>query len=373
MGVKKIICIVGTRPEAIKMSPVIERLRQVEDFNVIVFATGQHTDMLKQALEDFDITADFNLNIMRREQSLDYILTSVLNGVGNFLDSQKPDLVLVHGDTSTTFAAALACFYRNIPVGHVEAGLRSNNIKLPFPEEANRVLTDRIADLFFAPTEIDADNLRREGIAENKIFVTGNTVIDALYEILERGNYHPVGGYNLKNTRLILMTAHRRESWGEGLNHISGAVNDIIEARPDVKFLIPLHKNPVVREVLRTELAKNSDKIIFTEPLNYSDFVHVMNDSFFILTDSGGIQEEASGINKPVLIMRDVSERPEAITHGTCILTGTDRVKIRETALKLLNNPDELKNILAKNKKPFGNGDASNKISIIIKKFLGVK
>ena len=375
MDTKKIICIAGTRPEAIKMSPVIKRLKQENIFNVTVLATGQHTDMLRQAFADFWITADYDLNIMRQAQSLDYILSSVLNGVGKFLDDNGADLVLVHGDTSTTFAAALASFYRNIPVGHVEAGLRSNNIKLPFPEEANRVLTDRIADLFFAPTEIDAENLKREGISDNKIFITGNTVIDALYEILKRENnsLNYLSDYDFEKSPLILMTAHRRESWGEKLKGICAAVNDILDARPDVKFLIPLHKNPVVREVIKSELASKSANIIFTEPLNYPDFVHAMNKSFFILSDSGGVQEEASAINKPVLIMRELSERPEAITHGTCILTGTDRNKIRDTALKLLNNPAELDNILSKNTMPFGNGKSSEKICAVIKNFWEVK
>ena len=366
-NIKKIACIVGTRPEAIKMSPVIQELRRDESFEVTILATGQHTDMLKQALADFDLTPDFNLNIMRERQSLDYIMSSVLTGAGNFLDEHFQNMILVHGDTSTTFAAALAGFYRNIPVGHVEAGLRSNNIKLPFPEEANRVLTDRIADLYFAPTKGDYENLLRESVKPEKIFITGNTAIDAILKILKAGKKT---SFEIPDTPFILMTAHRRESWGDVLKNICAAVLDIINARPDVKFLIPLHKNPAVRDVIKSILENRRGNIIFTEPLNYNDFVHAMNKSVFILSDSGGIQEEASAINKPVLIMRNLSERPEAIEHGTCILTGTERIKIRENALKLLNNPDEIKKLAAKNKMPFGDGTASEKIHEVIKNFL---
>ena len=365
---KNIACVVGTRPEAIKMAPLIHELRRDDEFRVTVLATGQHTDMLTQALSDFALEPDANLNIMRDKQTLDHITSSVLQGVGGFLDAEPQDMILVHGDTSTTFSAALAGFYRHIPVGHVEAGLRSHDLALPFPEEANRVLTDRIADIYFAPTAGDADNLLREGIAQEKIHITGNTVIDALYWILEHQTH---AGIELPEGRpLILMTAHRRESWGEPLMEICSAVSDVISERPDVVFLIPLHKNPTVRNVIRECLKDYPANVIFTEPLGYSEFVKVMNRSGFILSDSGGIQEEASAIDKPVLIMRTLSERPEAIEHGTGLLVGTSRENIREEALRLLNEPARMSEILAKNTKPFGNGQASMKIHDAVRKYL---
>ena len=364
---KNIACVVGTRPEAIKMSPLIHELRHDRKFLVTVLATGQHTDMLTRALADFGLEADVNLNIMRDRQSLDYITASVLQGVGGFLDAHPQDMLLVHGDTSTTFAACLAAFYRKIPVGHVEAGLRSHDLSLPFPEEANRVLTDRLAELFFAPTDGDAENLIREGINPERIHITGNTVIDALHCMLGRT---VCPSLDLPEDRpLILMTAHRRESWGEPLKEICGAVKDVIRERPDVVFIIPLHKNPAVRNVIRESLKDFSDNVMFTEPLSYAEFVQAMSASEFILSDSGGVQEEASAINKPVLIMRSVSERPDARTHGTCLLVGTSRAKIREEALLLLNDPQRKAEILAKNTKPFGRGDASVKIHEAITKY----
>ena len=357
---KKIACVVGTRPEAIKMSPLIHELRRDRELQVSILATGQHTDMLTQALSDFGLTPDENLNIMRDKQTLDHITASVLQGAGGYLDAHPQDMLLVHGDTSTTFAASLAGFYRHIPVGHVEAGLRSHNLDLPFPEEANRLLTDRIASIYFAPTSGDAENLLNEGISPAKIHVTGNTVIDALYWIL---SHQPNTSIAIPEGRpIVLMTAHRRESWGKPLAGICGAVSDVILERPDVMFVIPLHKNPTVRNVIRECLKDYPDNVIFTEPMGYSEFVNVMNRSVFILSDSGGVQEEASAINKPVLIMRSVSERPDAITHGTCILVGTDRENIRKEALRILNEPSRMAEILAKNTKPFGNGEACIKI-----------
>ena len=370
---KKITCITGTRPEAIKMAPVILELRKNPDYKVTTLATGQHTDMLKQALDDFGIVPDVDLNIMKEKQSLDHITSSVLEGVGKFLDTFKQDMILVHGDTSTTFAAALAGFYRKIPVGHVEAGLRSHDLYLPFPEEANRVLTDSIASLYFAPTEGDCENLLREGISREKIFITGNTVIDALYDILERRKNLTEPEYlkKLDGRSMILMTAHRRESWGETLKGICSAVIDIIKNNNEIVFLIPLHKNPLVRNVIKECLKNFEENVIFTEPLSYSEFVYAMNKSKFILSDSGGVQEEASALNKPVLIMRTLSERPEAITHGTCVLVGTERDNIRDEALKILNEPDYLNKIISKNTMPFGNGTASKKIHEAIRNYFG--
>ncbi|MBR0249044.1 MAG: UDP-N-acetylglucosamine 2-epimerase (non-hydrolyzing) [Synergistaceae bacterium] len=361
---RNIACVVGTRPEAIKMAPVILELRKDPELCVTVLATGQHTDMLRQALDDFGISADFNLNIMRERQTLDHIMASVLQGVGEILDANPQDMILVHGDTSTTFAASLAGFYRHVKIGHVEAGLRSRNLALPFPEEANRVLTDSIADMFFAPTKGAAENLIREGKPESQIYITGNTVIDALYDILRRWKGMDAPEYlrGIEERPLILMTAHRRESWGEPLMNICSAVRDVIRERPDVLFLIPMHKNPTVRDVIREELKDFPGNVILTEPLNYPEFVYAMSKSTFILSDSGGVQEEATAIDKPVLIMRTVSERPEAITEGTCILVGTERENIRSEALRILNEPEYMAAIVGKNRKPFGDGTASMKI-----------
>ena len=368
---KKISCVVGTRPEAIKMAPVILELRKDSELSVSVLATGQHTDMLKQALDDFGITADYNLNIMRANQTLDHITAGVLQGVGEILDSDPQDMILVHGDPSTTFAAALAGFYRHVKIGHVEAGLRSHDLSLPFPEEANRILTDGIADMFFAPTVGAADNLRREGKSESQIYITGNTVIDALYDILRRqkGIDEPEYLRGIGGRPLVLMTAHRRESWGEPLRQICGAVRDIIRSRDDVMFLIPMHKNPAVRNVIRDELKDFPGNVRLTEPLSYPEFVYAMNKAMFILSDSGGVQEEATAIDKPVLIMRSVSERPEAITEGTCILVGTERENIRRESLRIMNEPEYLSAVVGKNIKPFGNGTASMKIHEAVRKF----
>ena len=368
---KNITCVVGTRPEAIKMAPVIHELQKDKDFHVTTLATGQHTDMLIQALDDFGIIPDVNLNIMKKTQTLDYITASVLQGVGEFLDANKQDMILVHGDTSTTFAASLAGFHRHITLGHVEAGLRSHDLSLPSPEEANRVLTDSIMNLMFSPTKGDYENLIHEGKSDRNIFITGNTVIDALYMILERqkGMSEPEYMHKAHNRPLILMTAHRRESWGETLRGICAGVIDVIRERNDVVFLIPLHKNPIVRDVIRECLHDYDDNVIFTEPLNYPEFVYAMNRSEFILSDSGGVQEEASAINKPVLIMRTVSERPDAITHGTCILVGTKRDSIRNESLRILNEPEYLNAIIGKNTMPFGDGTASIKIHEAIRKY----
>ena len=369
----KIACVTGTRPEAIKMAPVILELKKDNDIDVTVLATGQHTDMLRQALDDFGITADFNLNIMRANQTLDHITASVLQGVGEVLDSNPQDMILVHGDTSTTFAAALAGFYRHVRIGHVEAGLRSHDLSLPFPEEANRVLTDSITDIMFAPTKGAAENLLREGKPQSKIIITGNTVIDALYNILERRRNMAEPEYlnGVGERPLVLMTAHRRESWGEPLKGICGAVRDVIGAKPDVMFLIPLHKNPTVRDVIREELKDYRENVRFTEPLSYPEFVYAMSRAMFILSDSGGVQEEATAIDKPVLIMRSVSERPEAISEGTCILVGTERENIKNEALRVMNEPEYLREVIGKNTRPFGDGSASVKIHEAIRKFIG--
>lgn len=362
---KRIICTVGTRPEAIKMAPVVTALRK-EGLNVTVLATGQHTHMLDQALEFFEIKADINLSVMEEKQSLDTITSRVLLGVGRYLDANPHDLVLVHGDTTTTLASAMAAFYRGIPVGHIEAGLRSGDLNRPFPEEANRIITDRLSSLWFAPTEGAAANLRHENLplSEKTLFVTGNTVIDALQKAV-RKDFTPAGplkSFAETEDPLILVTAHRRESWGKPLESICLAVRDILESRRGVRVLIPLHKNPLVREIIEDCLAGEA-RVLMCEPLDYPDFVWAMNRSSLILTDSGGVQEEASGLRKPVLVMRDLSERPEAMETGTALLVGTDRKTIAESAEKVLSDHAFRESLLTRGENPFGDGKASERIA----------
>lgn len=372
MDRKKIICVVGTRPEAIKMAPVVAALRKEEAFDVRVLATGQHAAMLDQVLDFFKITADKNLHIMKERQSLDHITASVLAGAVEYFDETRPAAVLVHGDTTTTFAAGLAAFYRGIPVGHVEAGLRSWNMKLPFPEEMNRVLVDKFATWGFAPTELAAENLRKEGMAESSISVTGNTVIDALfYTVAACGK--PVSK-ELEvlpaNVPFLLVTAHRRESWGKPLENICSALVDILEAHPELWIVVPMHKNPAVRETIRKYLASRKN-VVLCDPLDYPDFVWAMNNSKFILSDSGGVQEEASAIKKPVLILRDVTERPEAIERGSGVLVGVSRERIRGAALNLLDDAGAAAAIERRcAAQPFGDGNASLKIAEILKENL---
>ncbi len=372
MDRKKIVCVVGTRPEAIKMAPVVIALQKQDAFDVRVLATGQHAAMLDQVLDFFKITTDKNLHIMKERQSLDYITASVLTGAGEYYDEAKPSAVLVHGDTTTTFAAGLAAFYRGIPVGHVEAGLRSWNMRLPFPEEMNRVLVDKFAAWGFAPTELAAENLRREGMAESAISVTGNTVIDALFYTVaartkpdcEELKALPDGA------PFVLVTAHRRESWGAPLEGICSALTDILDAHPELWMVVPMHKNPAVREIIHKHL-DGRGKVILCDPLDYPDFVWAMNSSKFILSDSGGVQEEASAIKKPVLILREVTERPEAVEHGSGVLVGVDRDRIREAALKLLEDAEAIPAIERRcAAQPFGDGTASLKIAETLKESL---
>lgn len=367
MKQKKACIVIGTRPEAIKMAPVALAIQKDPSFELSMLATGQHTDMLIAPLEFFGLKPDFDLSIMKEGQNLDHITSSILDGAGKVFDEIKPSFVLVHGDTTTTFASALAAFYRNIPVGHVEAGLRSYDFSRPFPEEMNRVLTDRLSSYWFSPTAGARENLLKEGYPEENIWVTGNTVIDALLIASEKTDRPseptllslPSGGC------FILVTAHRRESWGEGLHRICSAISEIHSQRPDVHFLIPMHKNPLVREVFCQHLGEK-DRIILCEPLGYPDFVWAMKNSLFILSDSGGVQEEASALSKAVLVLRDVTERPEAVEEGTALLVGTNKERIVRESLKLLDllEKGEIKPIT---KNPFGDGHASDIIVQILK------
>lgn len=372
MDRKKIICVMGTRPEAIKMAPVVIALRKEPSFDVRILATGQHAAMLDQVLDFFKLTADKNLHIMKERQTLDYITSSVLTGAGAYFDETAPAAVLVHGDTTTTFAAGLAAFYRNIPIGHVEAGLRSWNMRLPFPEEMNRVLIDKIVTWGFAPTALAADNLRKEGVPESAITVTGNTVIDALFYTVatqKKPQYGELAALP-DDVPFLLVTAHRRESWGAPLEDICRALIGIIEKHPELWMVIPMHKNPAVREIIHNYL-DGTEHVILCDPLSYPDFVWAMNASKFILSDSGGVQEEASAIKKPVLILRDVTERPEAVEHGSGLLVGVNRERILNTALELLEDAGKIAAIEKKcASQPFGDGTAAVKIANTLKESL---
>ncbi len=362
---KTVVCVVGTRPEAIKMAPVVIALRTQGYFDVKILATGQHSTMLDQALGHFRLTADLNLHIMKERQSLDHITSSVLTGAGDYFDRVTPAAVLVHGDTTTTFASALAGFYRNIPVGHVEAGLRSGNMKLPFPEEMNRVLTDRITHWAFAPTELARENLLKEGTPKDMIHVTGNTVIDALFYTVKSTSRPACEELSRlpDDAPFLLVTAHRRESWGKPLEDICAALSMLLDIHPELWMVIPMHRNPSVRETIRNHL-DGRNNVILCDPLDYPDFVWAMNASKFILSDSGGVQEEASAIKKPVLILRDVTERPEAVENGSGVLVGVDRDKIFSNAVGLLENSERLAEIERKcASQPFGDGTASIKIA----------
>ena len=377
---KKIMLVFGTRPEAIKMAPLVKLFQNYpEDFKTIVTVTGQHREMLDQVLALFDIMPDYDLNIMKKGQDLTDITSQVLIGMKEILQQEAPDVVLVHGDTTTSTSAALASFYLQIPVGHVEAGLRTNNIYSPWPEEMNRQITGRIASYHFAPTKLSSENLKKEGVEEKKILITGNTVIDALHYVNNKitnseklksilQSQIKAQGYDidrLKNDRkLILITGHRRENFGEGFLNICKALKFLTEKYPKVDFLYPMHLNPNVRRPISEIFGKNKsglDNVFFIEPLEYLPFVFLMNLSNVVLTDSGGIQEEAPGLGKPVLVMRDTTERPEALEAGTVRLVGTSFDKIVDNVSKLLENEYEYKKMSAAIN-PYGDGNASQRI-----------
>ncbi|SJM18073.1 UDP-N-acetyl glucosamine 2-epimerase [Porphyromonas gingivalis] len=371
----------GTRPEAIKMAPLVKEFQaRANEFDTIVCVTGQHREMLKQVLELFDIKPDYDLEIMKEGQDLYDVTTRVLLGMREVLKKTKPDVVLVHGDTTTSTAAALAAFYQQIPVGHVEAGLRTHNIYSPWPEEMNRQLTGRMASYHFAPTELSRDNLLAEGIATDRIFITGNTVIDALQQVVTRvkGNAdlrNEVSrkllqfGYDVNRLeagrRLVLITGHRRENFGEGFLNICRAIQTLSKRFPEVDFVYPMHLNPNVRKPIREIFGDNLgglDNLFFIEPLEYLQFVTLMDRSSIVLTDSGGIQEEAPGLGKPVLVMRDTTERPEAVKAGTVKLVGTDYNQIVDNVEKLLTDNAAYAEMSRANN-PYGDGKACSYIA----------
>ena len=362
MSRKKIITIFGTRPEAIKMAPLVKELERREEIESKVCVTAQHREMLDQVLELFDIKPDFDLNIMQTRQTLTGITSKVLEGLEEVFEKEKPDMILVHGDTTTTFAGGLAAFYQQIKVGHVEAGLRTFNKYFPFPEEMNRKLTGSLADLHFAPTKGSKDNLLREGIAESDIYITGNTVIDAMKHTVEKDYVFENEELNNIdfNKKIIMITAHRRENWGEGIENICIALNKIVEQNEDVELVYLVHLNPVVKDVVFERLGGN-DRIHLMSPLDTKETHNLMNKSFMVMTDSGGLQEEAPHLGKPVLVLRDVTERPEAVAAGTVKLVGTDVDQIVKEANELLKNPEAYCK-MSKSINPYGDGVASQRI-----------
>ena len=377
---KKVMLVFGTRPEAIKMAPLVKEFQKnSEQFETIVCVTGQHREMLDQVLHLFEIKPDYDLNIMKQGQDLYDVTARVLVGMRDVLKEAKPDVVLVHGDTTTSTAAALAAFYQQIPVGHVEAGLRTHNIYSPWPEEMNRLLTGRIATYHFSPTQLSRHNLLNENIADSSITVTGNSVLDALYCVVEKIKTNEylenelkeslfTSGYDVSrlkgDKKLVLITGHRRENFGDGFINMCTAIKDLTQKYPDVDFVYPMHLNPNVRKPIHEVFGENLsslDNMFFIEPLEYLSFVYLMEKSTIVLTDSGGIQEEAPGLGKPVLVMRDTTERPEALEAGTVKLVGTDYDKIMSEVSALLDNP-EYYDTMSKAVNPYGDGLACGRI-----------
>ena len=363
----KVMTIFGTRPEAIKMAPLVKELEERKEIKSVVCVTAQHREMLDQVLEVFKIKPDYDLNIMKQGQTLSEITSRVLLGLEEVMKKEKPNIVLVHGDTTTTFAGALAAFHNQVDIGHVEAGLRTWNKYSPFPEEMNRQMVDRMCDMYFAPTDVSKHNLLEENISEDKIYVTGNTAIDAMKTTVMDNYSHEVLDW-VGNDRLILLTAHRRENLGEPMRHIFRAIKRIVLEYPNVKVVYPIHLNPKVREVAN-EVFDGIDRVKLIEPLEVIDFHNFQNKSYIILTDSGGIQEEAPSLGKPVLVLRDTTERPEGIQAGTLKLVGTDEETVYKETKKLLDNKNEYEKMsMASN--PYGDGFASKYIvDVILEKY----
>lgn len=364
---KKVMLVFGTRPEAIKMCPLVNELKTRKQLETVVCVTGQHRQMLDQVLEAFQVEPDYDLSIMKARQTLFDVTTNILNKIKEVLEKEKPNVVLVHGDTSTTFVTALACFYLQIPVGHVEAGLRTYNIYSPYPEEFNRQAVSIISQFNFAPTELSKNNLLKEGKKEETIFVTGNTAIDALKTTVREDYTHPDLEW-ASDSRLIMITAHRRENLGEPMKHMFRAIRRVMDEHPDVKAIYPIHMNPVVREIADSILG-DDERIRIIKPLEVLDFHNFLNRSYMILTDSGGIQEEAPSLGKPVLVMRDTTERPEGIAAGTLKLVGTEEETIYQNFKSLLENKDEYEK-MSKASNPYGDGFACKRIANILEEKL---
>lgn len=360
---RKVMLVFGTRPEAIKMCPLVNELKKRKSLQTVVCVTGQHRQMLDQVLNAFQVRPNYDLSIMKQHQSLFDVTTNILNGIKPVLEWEQPDVVLVHGDTSTAFVTALACFYLQIPVGHVEAGLRTYNISAPYPEEFNRQAVSIISKFNFAPTELSRQNLLKEGKSEDTIFVTGNTAIDALKTTVREDYSHPELDWT-RGSRLILITAHRRENLGEPMKHMFRAIRRVMDEHPDVKAIYPIHMNPVVRQTAR-EILGGDDRIHIIDPLEVLDFHNFLARSYLILTDSGGIQEEAPSLGKPVLVMRDTTERPEGIAAGTLKLVGTDEEVIYRNFKLLLEDPDAYC-AMSNASNPYGDGHACERIADIL-------
>ena len=377
INMKTILLVFGTRPEAIKMAPLVKKLQEMpEEFQTMVCVTGQHREMLDQVLRLFDITPEYDLNIMKPNQDLYDITSRILLGMRDILKEVQPDIVLVHGDTTTSTASALAAFYQQIPIGHVEAGLRTGNIYSPWPEEMNRLITGRIAALNFSPTPLAEQNLLREGVRADSIVVTGNTVIDALQMVVARLENDTTLSSEVQATvkqmgygtarlgegkRMVLITGHRRENFGEGFLNICHAIKNLATAYPNVDFVYPMHLNPNVRKPVLEILGESTENVFLIEPLDYLPFVYMMQQSTLILTDSGGVQEEAPGLGKPVLVMRDTTERPEAVEAGTVLLVGTDQQKIEQGVTMLLEDAATYRK-MSEAVNPYGDGLACERI-----------
>ena len=360
---KKVMLVFGTRPEAIKMCPLVNELKSRKELQTVVCVTGQHRQMLDQVLDAFAVKPDYDLSIMKERQTLFDVTTNILNSIKEVLEKEQPNVVLVHGDTSTTFVTALACFYLQIPVGHVEAGLRTYNIYSPYPEEFNRQAVGIVSQFNFAPTELSRDNLVREGKDESKIYITGNTAIDALKTTVKEDYTHPELEW-AEGSRLIMITAHRRENLGEPMKNMFRAIRRVMDENPDVKAIYPIHMNPVVRETANSILG-DDERIHIIEPLEVLDFHNFLNKSYLILTDSGGIQEEAPSLGKPVLVMRDTTERPEGIKAGTLKLVGTEEETIYNEFTRLLTDEAEY-NKMSQASNPYGDGFACKRIADIL-------
>ena len=360
---KKVMLVFGTRPEAIKMCPLVNELKARPELKVIVCVTGQHRQMLDQVLSVFGVEPEYDLSIMKTQQTLFDVTTGILEGIRPVLQAEKPDIVLVHGDTSTTFAAALACFYLQIPVGHVEAGLRTYNVYSPYPEEFNRQAVSILSKLDFAPTELARENLLKSGKAPEGIHVTGNTAIDALKTTVRTDYTHPELEW-AAGSRLILITAHRRENLGEPMQRMFRAIRRVMDEHPDVKAIYPIHMNPVVRAMANAELGSD-DRIRIIEPLDVLDFHNFLSRSYLVLTDSGGIQEEAPSLGKPVLVMRDTTERPEGVAAGTLKLVGTEEDAIYREFTRLLSDRAEYER-MSRASNPYGDGFACKRIADIL-------
>tara|TARA_B100000212_G_scaffold336822_1_gene310719 strand:+ start:339 stop:1463 length:1125 start_codon:yes stop_codon:yes gene_type:complete len=362
--------ILGTRPEAIKLAPVILKFSSSKDFDVRIISTGQHKEMVHQILDLFKIKTDLDLKLMSEKQSLTHITSETINGLEKDFEKHCPDLVIIQGDTSTAFSAALAAFYRKIPVAHIEAGLRTSNKINPYPEELNRRMISQIASLHFAPTKYASNNLKKEGIKKN-VYITGNTVIDSLLKIASYAEYPNITNLNWGKKKIILVTVHRRENWGENLNDITSAIKNLAKEREEISFLIPMHKNKIVRDKIISELSGISN-IFLTDSLSYEQLIGAIKNCHHVLTDSGGIQEEAPTFGKPVLILRDNTERQEAINSGAAKLIGTKRINIFNEVNNLLDD-SHLYNKMSKSKNPFGDGNATDMIYNYCKRFLKEK